>query len=131
MSIQRNLSERAKYTYLLQLSSEQLRAIERNDMIAFDQILLAKGAIIESLGDPASLIASDPSLAEIIEKLKASEIEAQKKLNVLLNEIKVKLNTAQSFRRARHAYRRFTPITQSGYDFKLDKSIPRFIDRAL
>ncbi|MDR3707237.1 MAG: hypothetical protein P4L33_02975 [Capsulimonadaceae bacterium] len=131
MAITRNLSERAKYTYLLQLSQEQIRAIERNDMHAFDQILLAKGSIIESLADPAELIKADPSLETIIERLKASEIEAQEKLNVLLNEIKTKLNTAQSYKQARHAYRRFTPIGTSGYDFRLDKTIPRFIDRAL
>jgi hypothetical protein len=131
MSIGNSLSERAKFTYLLQLSQEQIRAIERNDMHAFDQILLAKGALIEGLGDAQEVIASDPGLAEVISRIKASEIEAQRKLNALLNDIKKKLNVIQGYKQARHAYRRFTPIVHGGYDFRLDKTLPKFIDRAL
>lgn len=131
MSLRNSLSERAKYTYLLQLSQEQIHAIERNDMNTFDQILLAKGALIESLGDARELIASDPSVAAVIERIKASELEAQRKLNGLLNDIKKKLNVVHGIKQARRAYRRFTPVAHGSYDFRLDKTVPRFIDRAL
>jgi hypothetical protein len=130
MSNRTPLSERAKYNYLLQLSTEQIKAIDCGDMQGFDRILVAKGAIIQSLADVAPLLASDPTLPGVIAQIKANEVAAQDHLQARMREVKDKLGQVAAKRTARNAYRRFTPFTEAGYDFRKDKSIPRFIDSA-
>ncbi len=130
MSTRNALTERSKYTYLLQLSLEQIRAIDSGDLQGFDRILLAKGALIQSLSDVQPLIALDPSLAAVIDQIKSNEIVAQDRLQTRMKEVKESLNAVQVKQTARNAYRRFTPFNENGYDFRKDKTIPRFIDSA-
>ena len=60
MTLAAGNTERAKFGYLLELSQEQIQALESDDMYAFDRILAAKRTLIESLSNARGLMAADP-----------------------------------------------------------------------
>ncbi|HEY3333075.1 MAG TPA: hypothetical protein VGK19_23785 [Capsulimonadaceae bacterium] len=130
MTAQDAMTERAKYSCLLQLSREQLKAIEHADTPAFERILVAKDALIRSLGDANALIETDPSVRALIEAIKLSEADAQTALQAKLEAIKGELNGMQQQASARNAYGRFDGFSKHGYDLRKDKTLPRFIDNA-
>jgi predicted subunit of tRNA(5-methylaminomethyl-2-thiouridylate) methyltransferase len=130
MSIFDNMEERAKYTYLLQLSKEQIRAIEERDNYAFDRLLRAKHAIIKSLVNAQNFVASDPTMPGVIAEIKASEAEAERILTERMTKIKRELTAIHAQKHARNAYRKYKPAPRMLGGMQVDRNTPRYIDRA-
>ena len=130
MSLLDKMDERAKYTYLLQMSKEQIRAIEQRDVYGFDRLLRAKQAVIESLVDAQKFVASDPTLPAVIAEIQASEAEAQRILTERMAKIKRELTVIHQQKHARNAYRKYKPVGRLPTGMNIDRNTPRFIDRA-
>jgi len=118
-------SDREKLDFLLQLSLEQVRALEADDMNAFDHILAAKSAVINSFQDARALADSDSSLAGVILHIQDADKAAQRLLYSKTGRIMRQLTELGQQKRARHAY-------QSPGGVRADASPPetsRFVDR--
>ncbi len=118
-------SDREKFDFLLQLSQEQVRALEADDMSRFDHILAAKNAIITSFQDARSLAASDSALAGVILHIQDADKTAQRLLYRKTGRIMRQLTEIGQQRRARSAY-------QSPGDARADAPPPdasSFVDR--
>lgn len=125
MSLAASGSDREKFDFLLQLSLEQVRALEADDMTAFDHILAAKDALVASFHDARALVASDSTLAHVISHIQDADKSAQRLLYRKTGRIMRQLTEIRLQQRARHAYqspggvRADTPPPQA----------PRFVDR--
>jgi hypothetical protein len=108
MSTTAYLSARAKFDAILQLSRDQATAIEANDMVKFNAALAKKGELIASLRDTKHLMASDPSIETVINKVRASEKYSEKLLYERLGMLKRKMIDLQQVKAARGAYKRNT-----------------------
>ncbi len=118
-------SDREKFDSLLQLSLEQVRALEADDMNAFDHILAAKNALVGSFQDARALVASDSALAGIIGHIQEADKTAQRLLYHKTGRIMRQLTEIGQQKRARHAY-------QSPGGVRADAPPPdasRFLDR--
>ena len=125
MSTTHYLSERAKYSYILQLSKDQIRALEMNDMAAFDKILAAKRTIINSLTDARSLVANDPTLMTVVEQIKDSDKLTERLLYRRVGEIRRKMDEIQQFQMARRAYKK---IGRKSPSFVTSNETPMVVD---
>jgi len=123
------VAERAKFSYLLKLSQEQIRAIEDDDMERVDRILTAKGTLISCLSNAKEASSLDAEIAMLVDQIKVSEEQATQMLEVKLNDIKHELIEIRVKHQARGAYFKFSSIGPHGYDFRRDNTLPRFIDR--
>ncbi len=97
-------SDREKFDFLLQLSLEQIRALEADDMNAFDHILAAKNAVTASFQDARSLVASDSTLAGVILHIQDADKTAQRLLYRKTGRIMRQLTELGQQKRARSAY---------------------------
>jgi hypothetical protein len=113
MSLMTGNAERAKFGYLLELSQEQIKALESEDMFAFDRILAAKGAIIESLRDTRSLMAADPTLAGVVTRIQDADKLAQRLLYRKVGRIMREMNELNQQTKARSAYQATRPLVKS------------------
>ncbi len=104
MSIATGNTERAKFGYLLDLSMEQVKALECDDMFAFDRILAAKRTVIESLKDPRGLLAADPTLASVVTRIQDADKMAQRLLFRKVGRIMREMNELNQQKKARGAY---------------------------
>lgn len=129
MGIKVPLNERAKYVYLLQLCREQIRIARDGEMSALDRIMQAKQILIDSLVDPRTQLAKDPSLVTVVDQIKQAEQESQAILQARIDVVKGKLTELNQHQGARQAYRRF-PTGAMRLRFPVDQYTPRFIDRA-
>lgn len=128
MSLTTGGAERAKYGYLLQLSQDQIQALESDDLYGFDRILAAKRTLIESLRDARGLIAGDPALATIVQHIQDSDKAAQRLLYRKVGAIMRQMSELQQQTKARRAYqqsagRGASPVAQFA------PSAPRFVDQ--
>ena len=98
-------TERAKFGYLLELSQEQVQALECDDMFAFDRILAAKRTLIESLSDARGLLAADPTLAGVVTRIQDADKMAQRLLYRKVGRIMREMNELNQQKKARGAYR--------------------------
>lgn len=105
MSIATGNTERAKFGFLLELSLEQVQALEMDDLFAFDRILAAKRTIIESLHDARSVMASDPTLAGVVTRIQDADKMAQRLLYRKVGRIMREMNELNQQKKARGAYR--------------------------
>jgi len=129
MSAASTLNERAKYTYLLHLSNEQVRALKLGDIPTFDRILAAKRAIIESLVEARNMVKNDPSLMTVVDQIRLNDQAAEKLLYRKIGYIRRQLTDIHQFTRARRAYgRNSARITTA--PFVIDEDTPRFFDKA-
>lgn len=125
MSLPGTHSDREKFDLLLRLSLEQVRALEADDMNAFDHILAAKNAVIASFQDARSLVASDSSLAGVILHIQDADKAAHHLLYRKTGRIMGRLTEIGQQKRARSAY-------QSPGGIRADTSPPdasSFVDR--
>lgn len=125
MSLAAHGSDREKFDFLLQLSLEQVRALEADDMNAFDHILAAKNAVVGSFQDARALAASDSTLAGVIQHIQDADKTAQRLLYRKTGRIMRQLTELGQQKRARHAY-------QSPGGVRADTPPPdasRFLDR--
>jgi len=125
MSLSMTGSDRDKFFYLLQLSSEQIRALEADDMFAFDRILAAKDAVIASFHDARAMAASDASLGTVIQQIQDADQAAQRLLYRKTGRIMRELTEIRRQHKARQAYQ----APQSAPSGASPTDTPRFVDR--
>ncbi len=104
MTLAAGNTERAKFGYLLELSHEQIQALESDDFFAFDRILAAKRTLIESLTDGRALMASDPTLAGVVARIQDADKMAQKLLYRKVGRIMREMNELNRQKKVREAY---------------------------
>ena len=125
MSLAGLSGDREKFDLLLRLSLEQVRALEADDMNAFDHILAAKDAVIASFQDARALVAADSTLANVISHIQDADKSAQRLLYRKTGRIMRQLTEIGQQKRARFAY-------QSPGGVRADAPPPaasRFVDR--
>lgn len=125
MSVASGTTERAKYGYLLQLSQDQIQALESDDLYAFDRILAAKRRLIESLVDARSMLAADPTLVTIVQRIQDSDKSAQRLLYRKVGAIMRQMSELQQQTKARRVYQQAYPASPG----LLPPSTPRFVDQ--
>jgi hypothetical protein len=111
MSLAAGNTERAKFGYLLELSQEQIQALECDDMFGFDRILAAKRTIIESMRDAQALLNADPTLASVVTRIQDADKMAQRLLFRKVGKIMREMNELNQQKKARSAYGRRGPRT--------------------
>ena len=104
MSAATGNTERAKFGYLLDLSREQVQALECEDMFAFDRILAAKKTVVESMKDPRGVLAADPTLAAVVTRIQDADKMAQRLLYRKVGRIMREMNELNQQKKARGAY---------------------------
>ena len=104
MSLAAGNTERAKFGFLLELSQEQIQALESDDMFAFDRILAAKRTVVESMRDARSVLAADPTLASVVTRIQDADKMAQRLLYRKVGRIMREMNELNQQKRARGAY---------------------------
>ena len=130
MSTAAGNTERAKFGFLLELSQEQIHALECDDMFAFDRILAAKRTVIESMHDAQAVLSADPTLASVVTRIQDADKMAQRLLFRKVGKIMREMNELNQQKKARGAYRPsckqtparpigFLPDTPSYLDTKL------------
>jgi len=125
MSLAATGGDREKFDFLLQLSLEQVRALEADDMNAFDHILAAKNAVVSSFQDARALVASDSTLAGVILHIQDADKTAQRLLYRKTGCVMRQLTEIGRLNRARCGY-------QSPGGVRADLPPPdasRFLDR--
>ena len=119
---------RDKFGYLLQLAQEQIKALESDDMNAFDRILAARRAIISSLGDARDQVAADPAMQTLAEQIQECDRSAQRLLYRKVGRVMRALSELQQAKKARRAYfRSGSGTTPGAYPFQPET--PRFVDQ--
>jgi hypothetical protein len=111
MSLSSKSAERAKYDYLLELARDQIKALESDDVFAFDRILSAKRTLIEGLVDARNLVATDPVLQKQVTQIQDLDKMAQKLLYRRLGRVMREMAELQQFKKARGAYGRTAAST--------------------
>jgi hypothetical protein len=109
MSIVARNAERAKLKRLLELSQQQIKTLESDDMLAFDEVLAEKRVLIESLPDGQAVLNADPSLGTVVARIQDADKAAQRLLYQKVGLIMREMNRANQQEKARSAYRRETP----------------------
>ena len=104
MSTAAGNTERAKFGFLLELSQEQIQALESDDMFAFDRILAAKRTLIESLTEGRALMAADPTLASVVTRIQDADKMASRLLYRKVGRIMREMNELNQQKKARGAY---------------------------
>ncbi len=127
MSLSTSGSDRDKFFYLLQLSGEQIRALEADDLYALDRILAAKDAVIASFHDAHAMAASDASLGTVIRQIQDADKAALRLLYRKTGRIMRELTEIQQQRKARQTY--YAP--QSAPSGAPSAEAPRYLDRGL
>ena len=97
-------TERAKFGYLLELSQEQIQALECDDLFAFDRILAAKRTLIESLSDARGTLAADPTLEGVVARIQDADKMAQRLLFRKVGRVMREMNELNRQTKARGAY---------------------------
>lgn len=105
MSTATGNTERAKFGYLLDLSREQIQALECDDLFAFDRILAAKRTVIESMNDAQAVLAADPTLASVVTRIQDADKMTQRLLFRKVGRIMREMNEVNQQKKARGAYR--------------------------
>jgi hypothetical protein len=128
MSLSAYSTEREKYYLLLQLSQEQIKALEMDDLFEFDRIMQAKDDIIRSFGATSGLIDADPALASICSEIQARDTTAMRLLFDRLGKLKRQIAELNQYQTARNAYRSTANVTAPQARIFANNT-PRFIDR--
>lgn len=125
MSLASSSAERAKYGYLLQLARDQVQALNSDDTFAFDRILAAKRALIDSLVDAREMIAADPVLRTQVTQIQELDKTAQRLLYRKIGRVMREMAELQQFKKAHRAYAR--PQTRKPQRFQAEGA--NFLDR--
>lgn len=125
MSTATATTERAKLTYILELSREQVHALEADDFSAFDRILAAKRSLIAGLTEARHLVTADPALASVVSAIREADGMAQRLLYRKVGRVMRELNELNQYKRARGAY----ASRLSAFPGGLSPDASRFMDR--
>ena len=109
MSLTARNTERAKFTALLELSQKQIKALETDDMLRFDEILSEKRNLIESLVDTRNSVTADTVLESLVSRIEDADKAAQRLLYAKVGVIMREMNRVNRQEKARGAYRREAP----------------------
>ncbi len=118
-------AERAKLTYILELSREQVHALETDDFSGFDRILAAKRSLITGLTEARHLVSTDPALASVVSAIQDADGMAQRLLYRKVGRVMRELNELNQYKRARGAYAARLSVYPDG----LAPDTSRFMDR--
>ncbi|MGI4791429.1 MAG: hypothetical protein ACRYFS_21585 [Janthinobacterium lividum] len=109
MSLASRNAEHAKFKRLLELASQQIKALEASDMLVFDEILAAKRTLIESLQDARGTLTADPTLEAVVSRIQDADKVAQRLLFQKVGQIMREMNSLNQQEKARGAYGREKP----------------------
>ena len=109
MSLTARNHERTKFKTLLDLSQQQIKALEADDMLQFDEILAQKRTLIESLVDTRGSVTADTMLESLVSRIEDADKAAQRLLYAKVGVIMREMNRVNQQERARGAYRREAP----------------------
>ena len=109
MSLTARNMERTKFTTLLALSQQQIKALEADDMLRFDEILTEKRTLIESLTAGRDSVTADTLLESLVSRIEDADKAAQRLLYAKVGVIMREMNRVNQQEKARGAYRRETP----------------------
>lgn len=109
MSLTARNSERTKFYRLLELSQQQIQALEADDMLLFDEILDAKRTLIESLHSSRSSVTEDAALESLVGRIEAADKAAQRLLYAKVGVIMREMNRVNQQEKAHGAYRQEAP----------------------
>ena len=126
MSLAARSSERTKLQRLLELSQQQMIALESDDMLTFDALLAEKRTLIESLPNGRAILAADPSLQTVVNRIQDADKAAQRLLYQKVGLIMREMNRVNRQEKARGAYRRDPTGPPKPLGFLPDT--PRFMD---
>ena len=126
MSLTARNTERAKFTSLLALSQQQIKALEADDMLRFDEILAEKRILIESLTQNRSAVTADAALESLVAHIEDADKVAQRLLFAKVGIIMREMNRINRQEKARGAYRRDAPAAPRPIGFLPDT--PMFVD---
>ena len=101
--------ERAKFKSLLELSQQQIKTLESDDLLRFDEILAEKRTLIESLVDTRSSVTADTVLESLVARIEDADKAAQRLLYSKVGVIMREMNRVNQQERARGAYLREAP----------------------
>lgn len=104
MSTAAAVTERTNLRYILELSQEQIRALEANDLPAFDRILAARRTLIDGLTDARHLVASDPALASVVMAIREADGMTQRLLYRKVGRLMREMNELNQYKKAHGAY---------------------------
>ncbi len=97
-------AERAKYHAILQLSQQQIAALESDNFAVFQALLTAKGKLITNLEQAGTLLESDASFAALVERIRSCEQRSETLLTARLNQTRLRLGELRERKTARRAY---------------------------
>ena len=106
MSLAARNAEHAKFKRLLELAQQQIKALEADDMLAFDEILAAKRLLIESLQDARGMLTADSAVETVVSRIQDADKAAQRLLFHKVGLIMREMNRLNQQEKARGAYRR-------------------------
>ncbi len=109
MSLAARSAERTTLKRLLELAQQQIKTLESDDLLAFDQILAEKRTLIESIPDGRTALAADPSLGSLVSRIQDADKAAQRLLYQKVGLVMREMNRVNQQEKARSAYRRETP----------------------
>lgn len=109
MSLTARDTERTKFKALLELSQKQIKALEADDMLRFDEILAEKRALIESLAAGRDSVTADTLLESLVSRIEDADKAAQRLLFAKVGVIMREMNRVNQQEKARGAYRREAP----------------------
>ena len=109
MTLAARSAEHTKFKHLLELSQQQIAALESNDMLVFDQILAEKRTLIESLQESRGSVDADPVLESVVARIQDADKAAQRLLFRKVGEIMREMNRINLQEKARGAYHREKP----------------------
>ncbi|MDQ2686524.1 MAG: hypothetical protein M3Y28_01510 [Armatimonadota bacterium] len=121
-------SQRCKFTYLLNLAQEQVRALETDDFNAFDRILAAKKTLIAAFPDAARQIAADPALAGVVRQIQDCDKAAQRLLYARIGRVMRTLSELEQSKKARRAYGK-PPASTPTLPWRLAPDTSQFLDQ--
>jgi hypothetical protein len=128
MSLAGAQSERVKFSYLLQLAQEQIKALETDDHFSFERILASRRTLIDSFIDPHGQVEADPALKTMVMHIQECDKTAMRLLYRKMGKIMRLMSELQQNKKARQAYE--SPIRRSAPAaaiFQPDAS--RFLDQ--
>ena len=126
MSLSARNTERTKLKRLLELAQQQIKTLEANDMLAFDEILAEKRTLIESLPNGRAVLAADPSLESVVARIQDADKAAQRLLYQKVGLVMREMNRVNQQEKARGAYHRDLPAPLRPLGFLPDT--PMFMD---
>lgn len=128
MSLSAHATERDKYYRLLQLSQDQIKALETDDLFEFDRIMQAKDDVIRSFGSTDGLLEADPALSTVCNEIRERDKTAMRLLFDRLGRLKRQISELHRYKTAHSAY-----VSNARPKNEMERifagNAPRFIDK--